>query len=514
MSTAKLLEKRTHQVPGKLLISEYFFEVLLDHANPQHGNLSLFARSVERFERPVGSSRADEKQLPWCTSVIQTPLEGISQAYMVVGGPGMGCKAPQNYGWTERALKKGYQILFLDQRGTGLSSTVTAQTLAKHGGPEEQADYLRHFRADSIGKAYHHSDLQSAFTHRLEVEDCEAIRKGKALEGFAASPTFLFSGIPRVSSYHEMLIPQSPEGLQEAYICAGLAPLVNQPDPVYQSLYTKAAERNRAYYGKYTEDVQRVKNIVHYLQTEDVQLPSGGTLSISRFRQLGIHFGFHGTSGRNPANVVIITQIGHLVGHVDVIHGSLIQQIETILRMANDLDIFGYFTRPTLSQFEGLLPFDTLPLYALVHELLYLQGDNISNWSADRVMKEHPEFMNLSTSNDDPIYFTGEMIYPSMFSAYSELRPLASTAKLLAQMTDWPVLYDEAQLANNTVPVYASAYIDDMYVSFDLAMATARRIRGCKYFVTNTMYHDAISHAGRCDELFRQLFQLRDDCLD
>lgn len=101
-----------------------------------------------------------------------------------------------------------------------------------------------------------------------------------------------------------------------------------------------------------------------------------------------------------------------------------------------------------------------------------------------------------------------------MFSAYSELRPLASTAKLLAQMTDWPVLYDEAQLANNTVPVYASAYIDDMYVSFDLAMATARRIRGCKYFVTNTMYHDAISHAGRCDELFRQLFQLRDDCLD
>lgn len=71
----------------------------------------------------------------------------------------MGCKPPQNYGWTERALKKGYQILFLDQRGTGLSSTVTAQTLAKQGGPEEQADYLRHFRADSI------------------VEDCESIRK-------------------------------------------------------------------------------------------------------------------------------------------------------------------------------------------------------------------------------------------------------------------------------------------------------------------------------------------------
>lgn len=58
----------------------------------------------------------------------------------------------------------------------------------------------------------------------------------------------------------------------------------------------KVAERSRAYYKKYTEDIQRVKNIVHYLQTEDVELPSGGTLSITRFRQLGIHFGFHGMS--------------------------------------------------------------------------------------------------------------------------------------------------------------------------------------------------------------------------
>ncbi|KAL8943849.1 MAG: hypothetical protein Q9216_000842 [Gyalolechia sp. 2 TL-2023] len=390
MSAAQLLEKRTHQVPGKLLISEYFFEVPLDHENPQHGTLKLFARSAERFEKPVDSSKPDIEQLPWC-------------------GPGMGCKAPQNYGWTDKALSKGYQVLFLDQRGTGLSSTITAQTLAKQGGPEEQAHYLRHFLADSI--------------------------------------VLTVSGMS-----------------------------------------VKLAERNRAYYGKYTEDVQRVKNIVHYLQTKDVKLPSDGTLSIARFRELGIHFGFH--------------------GHIDVVH-------DTILRMASDLDNFGYFTRPTLRQFEGLLPFDTAPLYALLNELIYLQGNNVSNWSADRVMKEHPEFMNLSTSHDDdPIYFTGEMIYPSMFTTHSELRPLAPIASILSQMSDWPTLYDETQLANNTVPVYASAYMDDMYVSFDFALATAKKIRGCKYFVTNTMYHDAVSHAGRSEELFNQLFQLRDDCLD
>ena len=32
-----------------------------------------------------------------------------------------------------------------------MSTTITADTLAKQGGPPEQAAYLRLFRADSIG---------------------------------------------------------------------------------------------------------------------------------------------------------------------------------------------------------------------------------------------------------------------------------------------------------------------------------------------------------------------------
>jgi hypothetical protein len=38
----------------------------------------------------------------------------------------------------------------LDQRGTGLSTPVTAAAVAARGGAEEQAAYLQHFRADSI----------------------------------------------------------------------------------------------------------------------------------------------------------------------------------------------------------------------------------------------------------------------------------------------------------------------------------------------------------------------------
>lgn len=44
---------------------------------------------------------------------------------------------------------------------------------------------------------------------------------------------------------------------------------------------------------------------------------------------------------------------------------------EMICRFTADLNQFGFFTRPTLTQFGDLLPFDTLPLYALVHEPCY-----------------------------------------------------------------------------------------------------------------------------------------------
>ena len=51
------------------------------------------------------------------------------------------------------------QVLLLDQRGTGLSSPITAATLATRGNAVEQAEYLKRFRADNI------------------VRDCESVRK-------------------------------------------------------------------------------------------------------------------------------------------------------------------------------------------------------------------------------------------------------------------------------------------------------------------------------------------------
>ncbi|KAL6234709.1 hypothetical protein BDW75DRAFT_240825 [Aspergillus navahoensis] len=447
---AKLIDRKLHNIPGKLLVAELFFEVPLNYSRPGDGTLRLFARSVRRSAKPLDSGKDDKQSpLPWLV--------------YLQGGPGMGCRPPQEYGWVGTALDKGYQVLFLDQRGTGLSSTITAGTLALQGNAFKQAEYLKQFRADSI------------------VKDCEAIRRclttdypeekrkwsiiGQSFGGFCA--------VTYLSLY--------PEGLAEAFICGGLPPLVNGPDPVYSRTYEKVIERNQAYYAKFSGDVDRVKKIVEYLKQNKVSVPSG-TLIPERIQQLGIMFGMH--------------------GGLDSVH-------DLILRAANDLDVFGFLTQPTLVAIDSFGGFDSNVIYAILHESIYCQGE-ASNWSADRLRSSNPVFKIDTTAPE--ILFTGEMIYKDMFDSYTELNQIKEAAEILASTTDWPALYDEAQLAKNEVSVYAATYIEDMYVHYDHAQNTAAKIKGIKQFITNVMYHNAIR--SKTDELFQQLFALRDDTID
>ncbi|KAE8153413.1 Alpha/Beta hydrolase protein [Aspergillus avenaceus] len=445
---AKLIEKKLYNVPGKLRIGELFFDVPVNYNKPNDGNLRLFARSVRRLAGSFEASKED-KQLPWLV--------------YLQGGPGFGCRPPQENGWIGTALDKGYQVLFLDQRGTGLSSTITASTLALQGNAVKQAEYLKNFRADNI------------------VRDCEAVRRcltvdypedkrkwsiiGQSFGGFCAV------------SYLSMF----PEGLAEAFLCGGLPPLVNEPDSVYARTYQKVEERNKAYYSKFPEDVDRVKRIVKYLKKNDVPCPSG-KLTPERFQQLGISFGMH--------------------GGIDSVH-------EIVLRAWNDLEVFSFLTYPTRTAIDGAGGYDNNVIYAILHEAIYCQGQ-ASNWSADRLRSANSRF-NIDTDLPE-IWFTGEMIYKDMFDSYAELNEIKEAADILATTKDWPALYDEAQLAQNEVPVYAATYIDDMYVHFEHASNTAAKIKGIKQFITNTMYHNALR--AKSDEVMQQLFTLRDDTLD
>ena len=122
-----------------------------------------------------------------------------------------------------------------------------------------------------------------------------------------------------------------------------------------------------------------------------------------------------------------------------------------------------------------------------------------------------PDF-DVLDDRSKPILFTAEMIFRDMFKTHSELSPLLKVADILAKDADWPDLYDEAQLAKNEVPMYAATYIDDMYVDYDYAQETARKIKGCKQYITNTLYHNALR--ARTGDVMQHLWALRDSTLD
>lgn len=68
-------------------------------------------------------------------------------------GPGMEATSqpPSNSGMLKVLMDKGYQVLQLDQRGTGLSTPISAGTLLENKTLEQQVAYMKLFRADNIG---------------------------------------------------------------------------------------------------------------------------------------------------------------------------------------------------------------------------------------------------------------------------------------------------------------------------------------------------------------------------
>jgi pimeloyl-ACP methyl ester carboxylesterase len=293
----------TYRVPGATLI-EREHVLPLDHADPAGPTISIFTREVAA---PGGEARP----------------------YLVFlqGGPGFEATRPTSppSGWMKRALED-YRVLLLDQRGTGRSTPI---------GPEipgttasDQANYLTHFRADSI------------------VRDAELIRRelggdrwsvlGQSFGGFT-SMTYLSI---------------APDGLREALITGGLSPVGRPPDDVYRATYVRLIEKNRRYYERYPDDLGRVRHILTRLEAEDVRLPSGDRLTARRFRQLGLWLG--DSAGWELLHEVIELPFGS---------PAFLHDVESGVRWTRN------------------------PIYATLHESSYADGF-ATRWSAARLQPD------------------------------------------------------------------------------------------------------------------------------
>lgn len=394
---------RTRRIP-ELTLVEHEVTVPLDHAGGRPETLTVFAREV------IGAHRGAH-DLPYLV--------------FLQGGPGFESPrqtaAPAMGTWLDRALRD-YRVLLLDQRGTGRSSPIGALPGLT---PEEQAAYLTHFRADSI------------------VRDVELLRESLGVERWSVLGQS-FGGFCVIA-----YLSACPASLREALICGGLPPLGRPIDDVYARTYPTVRERCEAYYDRYPDDRDRVREIHRRCARGEIVLPTGEQLTPRRFRQLGLMLGMSDGAER----------------------------LHHILELPIESQAF-------LHDVERAADFSRNPLFAVVHESCYADG-SATRWAAERLLP--PDL------DDDG--FTGEHIYPWMFEDYAALRPLREAADLVARH-EWPRLYDEARLAANEVPTAAVIYANDMYVPRELSEETARRVGSLRPWLTNEYEHDGLRADG------------------
>ncbi len=297
-----------------VVVTEHSFEIPLDHDDEAGERITVFAREV-----------ADP--------------DGRDRPFLVYlqGGPGFEAprptRKPTSPAWLGRALAE-FRVLMLDQRGTGRSTPVGELAGLS---PQQQADYLAHFRADSI------------------VRDAEWIRRELGVERWSVLGQS-FGGMC-VTTYLSL----APASLREALITGGLPPLGPRIDEVYARTYERVLERNRRYYERYPSDRERVLRVHDRIEHDGVRLPSGDRLTWRRFRQSG-----------------------QMLGMSD---GA--ERLHYLLELPPDSPGFLYDVEHTVG-------FARNPIYAILHEAGWADG-GATRWSAERTLPAEFEAPHLFT---------------------------------------------------------------------------------------------------------------------
>lgn len=285
--------------------------VPLDYSDPSGAAIEVFAREV------VPEGGAD------------LPLLVYLQ-----GGPGQESPRPlarpAHPSWLARALQD-YRVLFLDQRGTGLSTPFGSQADAANSSssPEEVAEYLTHFRADAI------------------VQDTERFRQHLGLD----TVSLLGQSFGGFTSLHYLTVAAGSLG--EVYFTGGLPPVDRHCDDVYTATYRTQRAKNEAFYARFPRAHKQMQQAARLCDAGEVILPNGSALTSRLLRTAGSNLGFTGGD----------RTLAYLLER-DPVSSAFAADVAT------------------------LLPFNGRnPLYAIIHESSYADG-GVTAWSSERVMPD------------------------------------------------------------------------------------------------------------------------------
>jgi pimeloyl-ACP methyl ester carboxylesterase len=364
--------------------------------------------------------------------------EDLPLLLFLQGGPGGQGPRPLGGGWVAKALEK-HRLVLLDQRGTGRSSRVDGRSISRFDDAKTAAEYLACFRADAI------------------VADAEHVRA--TLYG---GRTWATLG----QSYGGFLtltyLSQHPEALTACYVTGGLPGVTADAESVYRHTFRRQASRNAELARRHPEDVAVLGALADRLAAGGVVLPNGDPFTPERLQTLGMGLGM----------------------------STGIDEVHWLLDTA--LDDHGEPATGFLASVAHETSFDTNPLYAVLQEVIYHQGERSGGWAAQAELERWEWF----SSSARPLLLTGEAMFPWMYDQHTALRPFREAAHLLADRRWWPDLYDVDRLAANEVPVAAVQYYDDPYVDLDLALATAGTVGNAQVWITNEHLHDGLRVAG------------------
>ena len=233
----------TFRVPGAVL-TEREYTVPLVHGDPSRGMIHVFTREV-------------------------AAPDGVERPYLVFlqGGPGFEASRPATppSGWMARALAD-FRVLLLDERGTGRSTPVGPVLPGEAA--SDQAEYLTHFRADSIVRDLG-ADPRRARRRPLEPAWTE---------------------LRRLHVAHLSLVGTrgAAGGADHRWPRTNLEPTRRRH---LRGTWQRVREANERFHDRYPGDRDRLREILNRLDAEDLRLPSGDRLTSRRFRQVGMWLG-------------------------------------------------------------------------------------------------------------------------------------------------------------------------------------------------------------------------------
>ena len=424
-----LTSDRTWTLPG-LTLRDVTLAAPIDHTQPGGASLEVFAR------------------------IAATP-DGEDRPYLVYlqGGPGSEAPRPSldplNPSWLKAALQH-FQVVMLDQRGTGRSTPVgldaplpkgavpSGATTLRDVPADEAAAYLTHFRADAI------------------VEDAELLRAALGVDTWSLLGQSFggFTSLRYLSAHSG--------SLREVLMTGGIPAALADLDAVYSTSWESMIARSEQFYSRFPGDRERMAHLMERAAEGTLLRADGVAVSPERLRRLGLNLGGSGGAER----------------------------LHYLLDLAPESPAFQH-------DLGDALPFSARnPLYAVVHESCWANGQ-VTNWAADRTMPQAVQ--------DDPTLLAGEHVHRSLFTEDPAFAHWREVAERLAEHA-WPALYDVDALRSADVPVAAAIYHDDVFVPREYSLATGALLPQFRPWVTSEYEHNGLRASG--DGVFTHLLDL------